>query len=232
MGIKVLRINFTIIELLVVIVIIAILAGLLLPVLGKARESARQIACISHLRNIYLALGMYVDASGGNYPYPVITADGTDSHINGYKMMAWPKYLFRYLSNTEIYFCPLDQKNEGRPKNPDSAPDYPVSYQYRYCLGYAAEDVINGSLKTGMFKYPSQQVIFHERAAWHGKRYVLNQINTPVDQYVQLNSLYVDGHARQWLMKCYDTVNKCYDANWFSGGTSPYNPRLGYDSNP
>lgn len=61
-------INFTLIELLIVVVIIAILAAMLLPALNKARERAKTIKCIAHLKQISLATFQYVDDNKGWVP--------------------------------------------------------------------------------------------------------------------------------------------------------------------
>src|SRR4051812_18657286 len=73
------RFAFTLVELLVVIGIIAVLIGILLPALNKARESARTIACAAQMRSLVQAAVLYCNNNRGYYPpaYLGWTADPT-----------------------------------------------------------------------------------------------------------------------------------------------------------
>jgi prepilin-type N-terminal cleavage/methylation domain-containing protein len=93
--------GFTLIELLVVVAIIAILASLLLPVLGRARESARTAICINNLRQIGVASMVYSTDFKGNLPSFrnwLFTRPGDLSTGK----------LFPYLKAKSVYLCPTD----------------------------------------------------------------------------------------------------------------------------
>ncbi|WCJ58639.1 prepilin-type N-terminal cleavage/methylation domain-containing protein [Fontisphaera persica] len=93
---------FTLIELLVVIAIIAILAALLLPSLGRAKRSARATACLSQLRQMGVALELYVQEHEDRLPScPMLPSTDT----NQTSIMA---ALHPYLKNKDIWRCPED----------------------------------------------------------------------------------------------------------------------------
>ncbi|HEV2693487.1 MAG TPA: prepilin-type N-terminal cleavage/methylation domain-containing protein [Verrucomicrobiae bacterium] len=75
---------FTLIELLVVIAIIAILAAMLLPALGNAKESGKRIACTNNLRQLGLSMQMYVDDNHGVMPPRNAATDWPDAFYDNY----------------------------------------------------------------------------------------------------------------------------------------------------
>ena len=97
---------FTLVELLVVIGIIAVLIGILLPSLSRAREQSKSTKCLSNLRQIATAMTMYVSEQKGKLPlYNYVDSAGTT--------IWWPEALTPYVNikgargnNLSVWSCP------------------------------------------------------------------------------------------------------------------------------
>jgi len=124
------RAGFTLIELLVVIAIIGILAAMVFPVFARARESARKAVCLSNVKNIALAINMYLSDNNDTFPPAehrqevldwVQTSPGQGDEGCGYEgehrtpefranttnpYLRWPVVLDEYVKNRDVWRCP------------------------------------------------------------------------------------------------------------------------------
>ena len=101
--------GFTLIELLVVIAIIAILAAILFPVFAQAREKARQITCLSHARQIGVAMNLYMQDFDGFFPiwWSGIRTDADPISGMMRRRDVWfGELVLPYLKSVEVFRCP------------------------------------------------------------------------------------------------------------------------------
>jgi prepilin-type N-terminal cleavage/methylation domain-containing protein len=119
------RRGFTLVELLVVIGIIAVLVGILLPTLNKARKAARTTVCLSNLRQMGTSWVMYVTDSRGRLPQsvwhtaPTGIVDGSPQHREWIWRNFWFGLLGQYKVESSKLLCPEAQ--EAIPFNAASA---------------------------------------------------------------------------------------------------------------
>ncbi len=123
------HLGFTLIELLVVIAIIAILAAMLFPVFGRAKQKARSIVCVSNVRQMCLAAQMYTQ-----------DWEGWIMCCPGY-FDPWWENIQAYANNKEIIRCPCDIGASRW----DDGPQWP-SYAYNGYLSMKSCGVVDSSM--------------------------------------------------------------------------------------
>lgn len=153
---------FTLIELLVVIAIIAILAGLLLPALAKAKAKAQQVNCLSNLKQAGIALNLYIEDNNGYFPYVSVNATVIDPSDTSGSKLIWTKFLGPYipqrgakLTSQEgvIFTCPATiYKNLTMGQVPVS--DISRSYA---CTGTMVGRTATGGLTTSVPRKATQR---------------------------------------------------------------------------
>lgn len=150
------KLGFTLIELLVVIAIIALLAAILFPVFGRARENARRSSCQSNLKQIGVAVLQYAQDYDEIYP---MTRWNPPANLGGTRM-SWMHCTQPYMKSYQIYRCPSDKEeapnNTSWVSNPQTG--YRVSYGYNIKFGYN-DGVLPRTLNVAAVVKPAEMVM-------------------------------------------------------------------------
>lgn len=210
---------FTLVELLVVLAIIAILMALLFPVFAQARESARQVVCISNTRQIGMAVQMYLQDY--NETLPIFYAYNTQAPNGDRAWWGDPEHkgieleILGLIRNHDIFKCPDDN---GGPALSDPTYGCPGRATYQDCYGssyrfdrgsfttIAGESSQNNTLYTtttltvySMFDLPSEtRIMRDEMMPWFGTMLKYGYIPGYYQQWHNRGggTVYADGHAK------------------------------------
>ena len=207
-------VGFTLIELLVVIALIGILAALLLPALGQAREKGRFTTCLNNLRQANLALRFYADDNADSLPvlptpnpYPNGVGAYYKQLVKGYLGMTGPAS-----PKEKVFICPADRVLSEQIGHAFT------SYTFNgYEVGPGAIARITGKSVSSV-KSPGKAVLVGEWPAFFGGSWhpVVNQDYPNAKDVLS----FVDGHAGQ---------TKIYWDGVADSDPCNYEPPAGYD---
>jgi len=212
--------GFTLIELLVVIAIIAILAAILFPALVAARNTAKKTKCLSNMRQMGVAVRLYMDDNHDTFPL--------DSHWSPFSV--WLDGLKKYSKSKLLYRCPSDPSKNFEKPLPGFTRTRETSYGTNFFMapikpGEVGKSDTHGFTRSSQFASLSKTIYVTEMAVdstsdhvhagwWRMPNSDANYI--PPQQEVAMNMhgdgsnyVFADGHAR-WMR---------FDQTWRADGT-------------
>ena len=202
---------FTLIELLIVIAVIAILAGLMLPALNKARDMAAGSNCINNLKQIGLMAIQYADSYGGTYAPAVSVAEWTQD-------TGWPNNLRQSCNaQAKIFQCSKDNRRK-------------FSYSLNCTQVYVREGKNFGSWYDREFskaRIAASRIILFEEAPTEMftvedcdlDNYTQDTEMDKFDRHTWFGVSFVDGHAEK--LKRYDFTKVTYYTDKMSRWINP-----------
>ena len=216
--------GFTLVEVLVVTAIIGLLAAILFPVFSSVRESARTASCASNLKQIGMAISLYVQDNNQRYPL-IAQQDG----------LTWVDTVHRYAKSADVFVCPSAENGEyvpgGSPQSPiimgTAGPQYGDNGSYDMVTPFVEKQTVTTetgwtstyrvqpqSLSATKYRSPSSTILVLDGGDtthyFHNNYAALNpgidSIHTVADlkdggvlerHKEGVNLLYVDGHVKR-----------------------------------
>ncbi|HMS54400.1 MAG TPA: prepilin-type N-terminal cleavage/methylation domain-containing protein [Fimbriimonadaceae bacterium] len=207
-----LRRAFTMVELLVVIAIIAILAAIIFPVFARAKASAKKTACMANLRQVGMAIGLYMTDHDDVFPHAVDAADKFAPEIwNGQPewqaripyMPMLHEALQPYCKNKPLFLCPADTGtyvlDNSFPIPLRTSPTLQSVYGSSY---FFRTEIAFRFFTSSSFQLPSDVNVLMDGAGhWHGTKSALRETDN-IATYLEkireyrYNVLFGDLHAK------------------------------------
>lgn len=193
---------FTLVEWLVVIGIMSALLALILPVVGRARESGRKTVCASNLHQLGMAAMMYAQDNDSQFPPFRNTDAGSDcDHTGGIAKGAaycdpplLHAALVPYVGGSGIWFCP-DDPVSGRASNAWFIDHRFSSYTYAFFRNYRLS--LDGLLSTdGNLKLSASETRLIYDPNWGLTPGGVNNWPTGGNHFDGVNICYADGHVK------------------------------------